>query len=60
MKPYLVTTGLLFGAIAVTHAYLALARDHVHHLEIVLVVVSAGLTLWAARLLKSVSNRGHG
>jgi hypothetical protein len=53
MKPYLATTGLLFAAVAITHTYRAISRGHVHHLELLLVAASAGLTIWAVRLLKS-------
>jgi hypothetical protein len=55
MKPYLITTGLLFAAIAITHTYLAIRRDHVHYHEILLVVFCAGLALWAGRLFKRLS-----
>jgi hypothetical protein len=58
MKPYLVTTGLLFGAIALTHTWLAFTRDHLHHHEILLVAATAGLTVWAARLLWRLRQQG--
>ena len=51
MKPYLITTGILFAAITVAHAYEAIARGHFHHTDL-LVLVSAGLTMWAWRLLR--------
>jgi hypothetical protein len=51
MKPYLITTGLLFAAITVAHAYEAIARGHFHHTDL-LVLVSAGLSIWAWRLLR--------
>jgi hypothetical protein len=51
MKPYLITTGILFAAITVAHAYGAIARGHFHHTDL-LVLVSAGLTIWAWRLFR--------
>jgi hypothetical protein len=51
MKSYLMTTGILFAAITVAHAYGALARGHFHHTDL-LVLVSAALTIWAWRLLR--------
>jgi hypothetical protein len=51
MKPYLITTGILFAAITVAHAYGAIARGHIHHIDL-LVLVSAGLSIWAWRLLR--------
>ena len=50
MKPYLITTGILFAAITVAHAYEAIARGHFHHTDL-LVLVSAGFSFWAWRLL---------
>ena len=54
MKPYLITTGILFAAITVAHAYEAIARGHVHHTDL-LVLVSAGLSIWAWRLLRKAA-----
>ena len=51
MKPYLITTGFLFAAITVAHAYGAIARGHLHHTDL-LVLVSAALTIWAWRLIR--------
>ena len=51
MKPYLITTGILFAAITVTHAYGAIARGHLHHTDL-LVLVSAALSIWAWRLFR--------
>jgi hypothetical protein len=50
MKPYLITTGILFAAITVAHAYGAIARGHFHHTDL-FVLASAGLSYWAWRLL---------
>ena len=54
MKPYLITTAVLFAAITVAHAYGAVARGHLHHTDL-LVLVSAGLTIWALRLLRKAA-----
>jgi hypothetical protein len=54
MKPYLITTGILFAAITVAHAYGAIARGHLHHTDL-LVLVSAGLSFWAWRLLRTAT-----
>jgi hypothetical protein len=58
MKAYLITTGVVFGLITVAHVWRAfaegshLARDPVF---ILLTMLSAGLCLWAGRLLKLFS-----
>ena len=54
MKPYLLTTGILFAAITVAHAYGPIARGHFHHTDL-LVLVSAGLSIWAWRLLRKAA-----
>ena len=54
MKPYLTTTGILFAAITVAHAYEAIARGHFHHTDL-LVLVSAGFSIWAWRLLRKAA-----
>jgi hypothetical protein len=54
MKPYLMTTGILFAAITVAHAYGAIARGHVHHTDL-LVLVSAALSIWAWRLFRKTA-----
>jgi len=51
MKPYLITTGILFAAITVAHLYEAIVRGHFHHTDL-LVLVSGGLSIWAWRLLR--------
>jgi hypothetical protein len=55
MKPYLAVTGLLFAAIAMTHTYLAIGRDHVHYHELLLVAGCGALALWAGRLFKAAA-----
>jgi len=55
VKPYVITTGTVFGLIVVAHIWRAvvegpsIAKDPVY---IILTVVAAGLALWAWRLLK--------
>ena len=39
MKPYLITTGILFAAITVAHAYGAITRGHLHHTDLLVLVV---------------------
>jgi hypothetical protein len=58
VKPYVITTGAVFGLIFVAHIWRAvvegpgLARDPVY---IILTVVPAGLALWAWHVLKSMA-----
>ena len=54
MKPYVITTGILFAAITVAHGYGAVARGHFHQTDL-LVLLSAGLTFWAWRLLRKAA-----
>ena len=51
MKPYLITTGILFAVITVAHIWEAVDRGHVHHSDVLIVAVSTGLSVWAWRLL---------
>jgi hypothetical protein len=60
MKPYLITTGAIFGLIAAAHLWRAIAeRAHlttepVHYLiECALGVLAAGLSVWAWRLFQA-------
>jgi hypothetical protein len=54
MKPYLITTGILFAAITIAHAYGAITRGHFHHTDL-LVLGSAGLSIWAWQLLRKAA-----
>lgn len=54
MKPYLITTGLLFAAITVAHVYGTITRGHFHHTDL-LALVSAGFSMWAWRLLRKAA-----
>ena len=55
MRAYLVTTGILFALITAAHLYQAVDRGHVHHTDILLLVVSAGLSVWAWRLWRKAA-----
>ena len=52
MKPYLITTGILFAVITAAHLWEVVDRGHVHHTDILIVAVSTGLSVWAWRLLR--------
>ncbi len=63
MKAYLVTTGLLFGLLAVLHVWRAVAEWPRPSVDLgfallmaALVGVPAALSLWAWRLLRNLSN----
>ena len=55
MRLYLVTTGILFTLITAAHLYRAIDRGHIHHTEILLLAVSAGLAVWAWRLWRKAA-----
>ena len=55
MKPYLVTTGILFVVIAVAHVYEVIDRGHVHHSDILILAISTGLSVWAWRLFRKAA-----
>jgi len=52
MRTYLVTTGILFAAIAVAHVYEVIDRGHVHYSDIFVIAVSAALGAWSWRLVR--------
>jgi hypothetical protein len=55
MKAYLITTGVVFGLITVAHVWRVLvegSRLATDPIFLLLTVASAGLCLWACRLLK--------
>ncbi len=63
MKPYLITTGIAFGAITVAHIW----RTFVEGPEllnepswVILTLFAAGLCVWAFRLLWSLPRGGRG
>ncbi len=51
MRTYLVTTGIIFAVITAAHVYEVIDRGHFHHSDILIVAVSAGLSVWAWRLV---------
>jgi len=63
MKAYLVTTGSLFGLLALAHVWQIidqwprLLHDPSDVLEAAIGLVAAGLCLWALRLLRSRAGR---
>jgi hypothetical protein len=58
MKPYLITTGTVFGLITVAHVWRILAENRrlaVDPLFLALTALSTFLCLWAFRLLRRTS-----
>jgi hypothetical protein len=54
MRAYLVTTGLLFGSIAVLHTWRVIVEPHLatHAWYLLLTLLAAVLALWAWRLFR--------
>lgn len=59
MKAYLMTTGLLFALLAVSHAYFSIsvigsarASSHMAHFDAIVAIIGAALAIWAWRLLR--------
>lgn len=52
MRSYLITTGVLFAAIAVAHVFEIIGRHHVYASDVVVLAVSIGLGVWAWSLLR--------
>lgn len=54
MKAYLVTTGLLFGSIAVLHTWRVIVEPHLasHAWYLLLTLLAAALAVWAWRLFR--------
>lgn len=50
MKAYLITTASLFTLIALVHAVLPIQRGHLHHTDLLIVLPSVVLSVWAWRL----------
>ena len=55
MKPYLITTGILFVVIAAAHTWEVIDRGHVHHSDILILGASIGLSVWAWRLFRKAA-----
>ncbi len=51
MKRYLITTGILFAVITAAHIWEVVDRGYLHHMDIAIIAVSVGLTVWAWRLV---------
>lgn len=52
MRSYLITTGVLFAAIAVAHVFEIIGRHHGYASDVVVLAVSIGLGVWAWSLLR--------
>ncbi len=50
MRPYLITTGILFAVIAVAHGWEVIDRSRVLASDILVFAASIGLSVWAWRL----------
>lgn len=59
MKAFLVTTGVLFGALTVVHVWRAIVERSVLHEPFFIAVTVAGaiLCVWAFGLLRAMSRR---
>jgi len=53
MKAYLYTTGILFAAIMVGHVWEVIDRSRVFASDVVIVLLCAGLVVWAWRLART-------
>jgi len=54
MRAYLVTTGLLFGSIALVHTWRVIVEPHLatHAWYLPLTLLAAALSVWAWRLFR--------
>jgi len=55
MKAYLITTGILFAAITVAHAWEVVDRHHLFASDALVLAVSVGLSVWAWRLVRKAA-----
>ncbi len=61
MKPYVITTGAVFGLLTIAHIWRMIAEGpHVSHdpAYILITAIAAALALWAARVLMVASRSG--
>jgi hypothetical protein len=58
MKAYLVVTGIVFAIIFALHIWEVVDRQHVFASDIVVLAASAGLSVWAGRLVRKDTGRG--
>jgi len=52
MKAYLVVTGILFAVIFVAHVWEVVDRHRMFASDILVLAVTAGLSVWAGRLVR--------
>jgi len=52
LKPYLITSGALFGLIAAAHLWEVVDRGRLLALDLLVFAVSGGLCFWALWLLR--------
>ena len=52
MKPYLITTGILFAVITVAHVWEVVDRRQLFASDLLVFAVSLGLCVWAWRLVR--------
>jgi hypothetical protein len=55
MRAYLLTTGTLFAVIVVAHVFEVLDRRSVFASDVLVLAVSAGLSVWAWRLARKAA-----
>ena len=53
MKAYLVITGILFAVIFVAHIWEVVDRQRMFASDILVLAVTAGLSVWAGRLVRA-------
>lgn len=58
MKAYLVVTGIVFAVIFVLHTWEVVDRRHVYASDILVLAASAGLSVWAGRLVRKNTGKG--
>ena len=58
MKAYLVVTGIVFAVIFALHTWEVVDRHHVYASDVLVLVASAGLSVWAGRLVKKDIGKG--
>lgn len=58
MRAYLVVTGIVFAVIFALHTWEVVDRQHVYASDILVLAASAGLSVWAGRLVKKDIGKG--
>jgi len=59
LKAYLVTTGILFAVITVAHILEIVDRSRLFASDVVIVAISAGLSVWAFQLARKSWAASH-